>query len=139
VVRSAAIPNSLNPQHARTEALRPLPLRLTANDMKIIACRPGKIQTSSSRADADLVTGLGCRCRLWTENRAANMGRVTSGSRLIEEGHRMGVSLVTGANRGIGLELARQLKARGASVVAVCRQSSAELDALGLRVESGGT
>jgi NAD(P)-dependent dehydrogenase (short-subunit alcohol dehydrogenase family) len=48
----------------------------------------------------------------------------------------MGVSVVTGANRGIGLELARQLKARGASVVAVCRKRSQELDALGVRVES---
>lgn len=49
----------------------------------------------------------------------------------------MGISVVTGANRGIGLELARQLKARGASVVAVCRKGSPELDALGVRVESG--
>ncbi len=49
----------------------------------------------------------------------------------------MGVSVITGANRGIGLELARQLQARGASVVAICRQSSAGLDALGVRVESG--
>ena len=49
----------------------------------------------------------------------------------------MGVSVVTGANRGIGLELTRQLKARGASVVAVCRKRSPELDALGVRVESG--
>jgi NAD(P)-dependent dehydrogenase (short-subunit alcohol dehydrogenase family) len=49
----------------------------------------------------------------------------------------MGVSVVTGANRGIGLEFARQLKARGASVVGVCRSSAAELDALGVRVESG--
>lgn len=49
----------------------------------------------------------------------------------------MGVSVVTGANRGIGLELARQLKAREASVVAVCRRSSPGLDALGVRVESG--
>ena len=49
----------------------------------------------------------------------------------------MGVSVVTGANRGIGLEFARQLKARGASVVGICRNSSAELDALGVRVESG--
>jgi len=48
----------------------------------------------------------------------------------------MGVSVVTGANRGIGLELARQLEARGASVVAVCRRRSPELDALGVRVES---
>jgi NAD(P)-dependent dehydrogenase (short-subunit alcohol dehydrogenase family) len=49
----------------------------------------------------------------------------------------MGISIVTGANRGIGLELARQLKARGASVVAVCRKPSPELEALGVRVESG--
>ncbi|GMV18828.1 MAG: SDR family oxidoreductase [Polyangiaceae bacterium] len=49
----------------------------------------------------------------------------------------MGVSVVTGANRGIGLELARQLAARGASVVAVCRKSSPALDALGVRIESG--
>jgi NAD(P)-dependent dehydrogenase (short-subunit alcohol dehydrogenase family) len=49
----------------------------------------------------------------------------------------MGVSVVTGANRGIGLGLARELAARGASVVAVCRTSSPELDALGVRVEAG--
>ena len=49
----------------------------------------------------------------------------------------MGRSVVTGASRGIGLELARQLRARGASVIAVCRKSSPELDALGVRVESG--
>lgn len=50
----------------------------------------------------------------------------------------MGIAVVTGANRGIGLELARQLKARGADVVAVCRQSTPELDALGVRIESVG-
>lgn len=49
----------------------------------------------------------------------------------------MGISVVTGANRGIGLELVRQLKARGADVVAVCRRSSPELDALGVRVQGG--
>ncbi len=49
----------------------------------------------------------------------------------------MGVSIITGANRGIGLELARQLEARGASVVAVCRRTSPELDALGVRVQAG--
>jgi len=49
----------------------------------------------------------------------------------------MGISIVTGANRGIGLELARQLHARGATVVAVCRRSSPALDALGVRVEAG--
>ncbi len=49
----------------------------------------------------------------------------------------MGVAVVTGANRGIGLELARQLRSRGTVVVAVCRRTSPELDALGVRVESG--
>jgi NAD(P)-dependent dehydrogenase (short-subunit alcohol dehydrogenase family) len=49
----------------------------------------------------------------------------------------MGIAIVTGANRGIGLALVRQLRARGMSVVAVCRRSSAELDRLGARVESG--
>jgi NAD(P)-dependent dehydrogenase (short-subunit alcohol dehydrogenase family) len=49
----------------------------------------------------------------------------------------MGIAVVTGANRGIGLEFARQLKERGASVVAVCRKSSPKLDALGVRVQSG--
>jgi NAD(P)-dependent dehydrogenase (short-subunit alcohol dehydrogenase family) len=49
----------------------------------------------------------------------------------------MGRSVVTGANRGIGLELCRKLKARGASVLAVCRKSSPELDALGVQVAAG--
>jgi len=43
--------------------------------------------------------------------------------------------LITGANRGIGLEFARQYAAAGWDVVATARQSSAELDALGVRVE----
>lgn len=49
----------------------------------------------------------------------------------------MATYLVTGANRGIGLEYCRQLKQRGDTVIAVCRQPSDELKALDLQVESG--
>ena len=49
----------------------------------------------------------------------------------------MGRCLVTGANRGIGLELCRRLAARKDEVIAVCRTASPDLDALGVRVESG--
>ncbi|MFW6051171.1 MAG: SDR family oxidoreductase [Myxococcota bacterium] len=45
--------------------------------------------------------------------------------------------LITGANRGIGLELARQLAARGDEVIAVCRQPSEELKVLDVRIEPG--
>ena len=44
---------------------------------------------------------------------------------------------MTGANRGIGLAYCQQLHNRGDEVIAVCRQSSDELDGLGIRVESG--
>ncbi|MCA9563883.1 MAG: SDR family oxidoreductase [Myxococcales bacterium] len=40
----------------------------------------------------------------------------------------MGVYVITGANRGIGLELAKQLSARGEKVIGVCRTSSKELE-----------
>ena len=43
--------------------------------------------------------------------------------------------LVTGANRGIGLEFARQYAADGWDVVATSRQASSELDGLGVQVE----
>lgn len=45
--------------------------------------------------------------------------------------------LVTGANRGIGLAVCTQLVERGDDVIAACRESSAELAALNLRIESG--
>lgn len=54
-----------------------------------------------------------------------------------KENYTMSVILVTGANRGIGLEIARQLQQRGDSVIAVCRQASAELKALNLQCIEG--
>jgi len=42
--------------------------------------------------------------------------------------------VVTGANRGIGLEIARILAERGDTVFAVCRRSTPELDALSVQV-----
>lgn len=43
--------------------------------------------------------------------------------------------LITGANRGIGLEFARQYSTDGWDVVATVRESSPELDSLGVRIE----
>jgi NAD(P)-dependent dehydrogenase (short-subunit alcohol dehydrogenase family) len=49
----------------------------------------------------------------------------------------MALSIVTGANRGIGLALTAQLKARGDTVLAACRKSSPALTALGVEVVEG--
>jgi NAD(P)-dependent dehydrogenase (short-subunit alcohol dehydrogenase family) len=49
----------------------------------------------------------------------------------------MPFSIVTGANRGIGLALTVELKKRGHTVLAACRKSSPELDALGVEVLAG--
>ena len=49
----------------------------------------------------------------------------------------MATVFITGANKGIGLELAKQLHARGDTIHATCRSSSPELDALGAHVHSG--
>lgn len=50
----------------------------------------------------------------------------------------MASALIIGANRGIGLELSRQMAARGDRVIATCRRSSAELEALqGVEVRTG--
>jgi NAD(P)-dependent dehydrogenase (short-subunit alcohol dehydrogenase family) len=42
--------------------------------------------------------------------------------------------LVTGANRGIGLQLCSQFAARGDDVIAVCRETTHQLSALDVRV-----
>ena len=49
----------------------------------------------------------------------------------------MSTYLITGSNRGIGLELVRQLNNRGENVIATCRTVSPELSSLSVRVESG--
>ena len=49
----------------------------------------------------------------------------------------MKLALITGANRGIGLALTRQLLGRQVEVVAACRSSSPELDASGAQVIAG--
>ena len=49
----------------------------------------------------------------------------------------MATVLVTGCNRGIGLQLVTQLHARGDTVIGVCRQASDELADLGIRLIDG--
>lgn len=45
--------------------------------------------------------------------------------------------LIIGANRGIGIELARLWQARGDRVIGACRRSSPELRALGVEIVEG--
>ena len=47
----------------------------------------------------------------------------------------MSTFLVTGSNRGIGLELCKQIKKRGDEVIATCIKASQELINLGVRIE----
>jgi NAD(P)-dependent dehydrogenase (short-subunit alcohol dehydrogenase family) len=49
----------------------------------------------------------------------------------------MPIVVITGANRGIGLEMARQFKDRGDHVVAACREASEELSTLDIEVIEG--
>lgn len=48
----------------------------------------------------------------------------------------MGTYLITGANRGIGLEYCRQLQQRGEQVIAVCRSASEELKDLDVSIKT---
>lgn len=49
----------------------------------------------------------------------------------------MNTILITGANRGIGLEFARQLSARGDHVIAAVREAGAELPNTGAEIVAG--
>lgn len=49
----------------------------------------------------------------------------------------MSTILITGASRGIGLQLCTQLSSRGDEIIAVCRTSTDELAALGVRIIEG--
>jgi len=49
----------------------------------------------------------------------------------------MSTIVITGANRGIGLALAGRFTDRGDDVIAVCRETSSQLDALGAEVLAG--
>jgi NAD(P)-dependent dehydrogenase (short-subunit alcohol dehydrogenase family) len=49
----------------------------------------------------------------------------------------MATVVITGANRGIGLQLSKLFKDRGDDVVAVCRSGSSDLEALGAEVIDG--
>lgn len=49
----------------------------------------------------------------------------------------MSVILVTGANRGIGLQICVRLNQRGDEVIAVCREAGADLQSLDLMVIEG--
>jgi len=49
----------------------------------------------------------------------------------------LGTILITGCNRGIGLQLATQLNDRGDTVIGVCRTPSDELSRLDIRIIAG--
>jgi len=49
----------------------------------------------------------------------------------------MATVLITGCNRGIGLQLATQLKARGDEVIGVCRNANDELSKLDIQLITG--
>jgi NAD(P)-dependent dehydrogenase (short-subunit alcohol dehydrogenase family) len=49
----------------------------------------------------------------------------------------MPTTLITGTNKGIGLQICAQLRARGEDVIAVCRTPSPELSVLGVRIIDG--
>jgi NAD(P)-dependent dehydrogenase (short-subunit alcohol dehydrogenase family) len=67
----------------------------------------------------------------FASDKSANTPRVMDIDAVYDGGYLRGKRvLVTGANRGIGLALCRELKDKGARIVATCRKSSDALDAL---------
>ena len=46
-------------------------------------------------------------------------------------------AIITGANRGIGLALAKTLKSKGWEVLALCRKATSELKSLNIAIEEG--
>ena len=56
---------------------------------------------------------------------------------LLQASDTRGTVLITGANRGIGLELCHQLADRGDDIIAICRQSNRELEQPGITVIDG--
>ena len=62
----------------------------------------------------------------------------TAANALTDSDKSLGTVLITGANRGIGLELATQYKSRGFQVIGTARkpEQATELQALGVRVEA---
>lgn len=49
----------------------------------------------------------------------------------------MKTALITGANRGIGLELAKQLQQKNYRVIITCRKSNSVIESHGFQIESG--
>src|SRR5262249_2127173 len=94
--------------------------------------------TSSGRATTPGTSGgTGGGKRSCRQRSSVVRGGACQRRALVLRAELMTTTLVTGANRGIGLELAKLRKAKGHDVIAVCRKSSPELDGLGVRVEAG--
>ena len=70
-------------------------------------------------------------------SRTLNPRRLAASAEETHLGSIMALSIVTGANRGIGFSLVRTLRERGAQVVAACRHASPELTELGVEVVTG--